>query len=495
MTIKQDPRYDQRETQRASLHLLEHQYAWINTKNGEVKTRIIDFSPFGLGVVLEGGIRRIAVEQGDHVTIQLQRGGQDITLEAALVTIGQTTILKQPHTRLGFKIISRNETPGREPTARSRRFALTDVVELACHCEDPSRSGQKAFFTIRDLSLRGILLETSARNKFLLPSLKLGMNISVPGSGIFIETVVVRHVHPHKDRYLLGCEFEGLSPKTLAGLGEFCLNFGKDVTYQIMLEEGFPSKLVAKSLQVHATASYQDFMQITKLRLDSEHARGRHLEVSDPWQMIDEHDDEAQHICVKLGKKVVASARLVFNQGDRWRSGLPDADANAVPQDLWANGFATVSKVFLEPEFEKERSYVFSRLWIEVFRLALQSQMASMLIVHPDPWPEELLSLGFKPLDGAGGAVDKIFRLDLKTLFEGRGVCFTAWSYMIAPLSEAIIHKNKLTITNLFSLRLLLAKELRRFLVWKLRQNEEWRGLESRERSDDARGSVPASRE
>ncbi|MBC7531083.1 MAG: hypothetical protein H7318_05845 [Oligoflexus sp.] len=88
-----------------------------------------------------------------------------------------------------------------------------------------------------------------------------------------------------------------------------------------------------------------------------------------------------------------------------------------------------------------------------------------MLIVHLDTWPEELLSLGFKPLDGAGGAVDKISRLDLKALFEGRGVRFTAWSYTIAPLSEAIIRKNQLTITNMFFLRLPLAKELRRFLV------------------------------
>lgn len=482
MTIKQLPRDDQRETERASLHVLEHQYAWIQTKKGDVKTRIIDFSPFGLGVVLEELPTRISLVQGDRVSIQLQRDGQEIILEAALVTIGKTTILKQLYTRLGFKIINRDDRSGRKVVQRSRRFALNDIVELSGHCEDPSRPGQKAFFTIRDLSIRGLLLETSARNKFLLPGLKLAMTIAIPGSGSFSEVVSVRHVHPLQDRYLLGCEFEGLGAQTMAGLGAFCLNFGKDVSYQIMVDEGFPSKLASIALTVHTTASYQDFMQITRLRLDYEHAHGRHLGESDPWQMIDEHDDDAQHICVKLGKKVVASARLVFNQGDRKRSGL--ADTASVPTELWSTGFATVSKVAIEPEFEGQRSYVFSRLWIELFRLALQSQMASMLIVHLDAWPKELLSLGFKPLEASGTAVETIFRLDLKALLEGRSVRFTAWSYMIAPLSESILRDQELTITKSLALKFTLARGVRSIMLRKLRRNEDWRALESRESQD-----------
>lgn len=479
MSIKQEPRDDQRETRRTSLHPLENQYAWIMTRNGEVRTRIIDFSPFGLGVVLDGSSNRVALAQGDQASIQLERDGQAIVVEATLVTIGQTTILKQPHTRLGFKIHNRSESPGREHLPRSRRFALSDAVDLTCYCDDPTRAGQKAFFTIRDLSIRGILLETSARNKFLLPNLKLLMSITVPGSGEFNEPLQVRHVRSLKDRYLLGCEFEGLGAKTIEGLGEFCLNFGKDVSYQIMLEEGFPLKLEASGLQVHASASYQDFMQITRLRLEYEHAKGRQLAVSDPWQMIDEHDDEAQHICVKLGKKVVASARLVFNQGDRKRTSSGPGEGQ--PPELWTTGIATLSKIALVPEFEGHRTYVFSRLWEEVFRLALQSEMASMLIVHPDVWPEDLLKLGFKPQTGADGAVDKITRLDLKNLFDGKALRFTAWSFMIAPLSEALIRTRKLTITRTFTLKLAIARTVRRLLLWKRRRNQAWRGLESRE--------------
>lgn len=480
MTIKPTPRDDQRETQRAALHILEHQYAWISTRNGEVKTRIIDFSPFGLGVVLEGAATRIAVSQGEKVSIQLQRDGQDIKVEATLVTIGKTNILKQSYTRLGFKISSRDDTPGREPINRTRRFALNDVVELSCFCEDPSRQGQKAFFTIRDISIRGLFLETSARNKFLLPSLKLSMSITIPGSGTFTELVKVRHVHPSKDRYLLGCEFDGLNRQTVAALGDFCLLFGKDVSYQIMLDEGFPSKVVANGLTVNATASYQDFMQITKLRLEAEQARGRQLEVSDPWQMIDEHDDEAQHVCVKLGKKVVASARLVFNQGDT-RAPLSTSEAGAVKGALWSEGFATVSKIALEPEFEQEKSYIFRRIWTEIFRLALQSQMASMLIVHPDNWPRELTSLGLNPMKASGDGPEKISRIDLKALFEGRKINFAAWSEMIAPISEAIIRDQKLTITSSLAFKLRLATALRRFLVWKHRRDEQWREFEQKE--------------
>jgi hypothetical protein len=477
MTIKPSPRDDQRETQRASLHVLEHQYAWISTKNGEVKTRIIDFSPFGLGVVLEGAATRIAVSQGEKVSIQLQRDGQDIKVEATLVTIGKTDILKQSYTRLGFKISSRDETPGRQPIHRSKRFALNDVVELSCFCDDPSRQGQKAFFTIRDISIRGLFLETSARNKFLLPSLKLAMSITIPGSGTFSELVKVKHVHPSKDRYLLGCEFAGLSRETVAALGDFCLIFGKDVSYQIMIDEGFPSKVVANGLTVHATATYQDFMQITRLRLEAEHARGRQLEVSDPWQMIDEHDDDAQHVCVKLGKKVVASARLVFNQGESHVTGA----RGAVKAEPFAEGFATVSKIALEPEFEAEKSYVYGKIWTEIFRLALQSQMASMLIVHPDNWPKELATLGLKPMKGEGSSREKISRVDLKALFEGRHIHFISWCNRIAPLTDTLIREHKLTITNMLAFKLRIAKLVRRLTAKRMAAPSEWPELQQKE--------------
>jgi hypothetical protein len=158
--------------------------------------------------------------------------------------------------------------------------------------------------------------------------------------------------------------------------------------------------------------------------------------------------------------------------------------------DLWSEGFATVSKIALEPEFEEEKSYVFRRIWTEVFRLALQSQMASMLIVHPDSWPKELASLGLNPVNGSGEGHEKVSRIDLKALFEGRKIHFAAWSELIAPISETIIRDQKLTITSSLAFKLRLATLMRRFLIWKHRRDEEWRELEQKETHEKAQAKA-----
>jgi hypothetical protein len=106
--------------------------------------------------------------------------------------------------------------------------------------------------------------------------------------------------------------------------------------------------------------------------------------------------------------------------------------------------------------------------------------MASISIDHADAWPKELAKLGLKSEPGTGNEDRKVSSLDLKALFEGRKINFLSWSEMIAPISEAIIRDQKLTITNSLSLKLKLAAVVRRLLHSKQREDNGGKDLEEK---------------
>ncbi|RZA27161.1 MAG: hypothetical protein EOP10_01155 [Proteobacteria bacterium] len=440
MTIVRPPNLEKRETQRSYLHRLDTEYALIMAPSGELRARVLDSTPKGIGLVLEGPAARmpIPLKKGDLVPIRIERGGQWVEVQGRLATRSES-LLEKEGLRLGFRIEADGEllrqTHGRMDDARPRRFSVMDGPLLESESEDPSRAGQMAFYTIRDLSLKGALLETSARNKFLLPNLKILMSIAIPAHGRFEEEVIVKRVESARDRYLLGVAFTGLKKETVKALTDFCVNFAQDVSYQLMLEEGFPARGLEESLTVEAVSSHKDFLQVTDLRLLNRHDRGLSLNITEPWSMLEQQDLDARHVLVKFGKKVMASARISET----------------------ADGLL-VERVVLDKEFTRavrgERAE--RRLWQEVLKTALTSGHSKVVI--KDELPQFMRDLG-------GRAVKKDYVLNIARLKWGRGCKLSTWAELVAPSIRELVAEKKLTIT--------------RILFWKLWALEKARiGLE-----------------
>lgn len=438
MTITRPPGPEQRETERSYLHRLDSEYALIMSPQGELKARVLDITPKGIGLALEGSAARFdwTLEKGDLIPIRIERGGQWVEVKARLATKNET-LLERDRLRLGFRIESDEEAllPAGESKpsySRPHRVSLADAPILNCETDDPSRPGQRAFFKIRDLSLKGALLETSARNKFLLPNLKLTLAIAIPGHGRYSEDIVLRRVQSAQDRYLVGIEFTKLKAETVAALADYCVNFAKDLSFQIMLEEGFPAHILEESLTVQAMASQQDFLQITRIRLAAEHAKGRRLDWNDPWLMMDEQDSEARHISVKLGKRVIASTRILEEEGD----------ALSVSLLVYDKDFSRAVK---GPRAELV-------IWREIFRSALLSGKSLLIVKQLDDIPDFLWKLGaVKTLDS--------YRIEIPLLQSGRDARFRVWARIIAPILREQKQSHKLTITGFHSLKLWFAEQ------------------------------------
>jgi hypothetical protein len=429
MTISRPPNLEQRQTQRSYLHRLDAQYAWIVCPSGELRARVLDMTPKGIGLVLEGEAARAPVlwVKGELMPIRIERGGQWVEVNGRLATLNEASA-ETGGLRLGFGIEADGEIIrkilGRTDDARPRRFSLKEGPLLEGESDDPSRPGQKAFYTIRDISLKGALLETSARNKFLLPNLKIPMSIAVPGHGYFIEELIIKRVESARDRYLLGATFTALQPETISALTDFCVKFAEDVSYQIMLEEGFPARSLEESLTVEAVTSHKDFLQVTELRLLSEHECGRSLNITEPWMMMEQKDLEARHVQVKFGKKVMASARLT-EEGE-------DLHVEWVVRD----------KAFTQAVRGREAE---RKLWQELLRSAIIAK--SKRVVIKGECPAFIRKLG-------GRAVDTDYILSVTRLIQGRGSDLLIWSQLIAPSLRGLTREKKLTITRILALKL-----------------------------------------
>lgn len=446
MTQREVPGVDQRETERSYIHRLDSEYAWILSRSGELRARVLDLTPKGIGLVLEGASARVPLlmQKGDLVMLRVERGGQPVTVKARLATRNET-LLEKDTLRLGFRIESDDEAllskmaqaDIRQEEARPRRFSLRNAPILECESDDYLRLGQKAFYKIRDVSLKGALLETSARNKFLLPNLKMPLSITIPGHGNFSENVLVRRVQTAGDRYWVGIEFLSLEPATIEALGNFCMNFAEDVSYQIMLEEGFPVKVLEEGLTAQAMTSRQDFMQILQIRLQAAHQKGLRLQDIDPWAFMDAEDDEARQVSVKIGKRVVASARLLETTEDILNLGSVVID----------KGFSRAVKG------QKIETF----LWREILRAALASGRQRLELSEPEAIPEFVKSLGAR-------AVEDRWEISLRALAEGRRARFSVWALTMAPAIRELVRDKKLTITRITEGKLHVARWLEK--VW-----------------------------
>lgn len=439
MTTRDTPGEELRETQRSYIHRLDSEYAWIISRVGEFRARVVDLTPKGIGLVVEGTAVKdsMYLQKGDLVSLRVERGGHPVTVKARLATRSET-LLEKDVLRLGFRIESDDEAlisqipPGevRLEESRPRRFSLDQAPILECESDDYLRLGQKAFYKIRDVSLKGALLETSARNKFLLPNLQMPLIIYIPGHGKFTETVKVRRVEVGGDRYWVGLEWVNLQSNTIEALGDFCVNFAENVSYQIMLEEGFPVRVLEEAMTVQAETTKHDYMQILQLRLQHAHENGERLEDSDPWAFMKLKDSDARHVSVKIGKRVVASARLL---------------------EVSSDGLA-LSCLVSDKEFSRavKGPRVLSVLWREILRSALMSGSKKLELTEPGPIPKFVKRLGAKEKDG-------LWQIDLQLLAEGKRVWFGTWALSIAPVIATLVRDKKLTITSSTQAKLYLA--------------------------------------
>jgi ubiquinone/menaquinone biosynthesis C-methylase UbiE len=186
---------------------------------------LLAMSPLGFRTVLP---RAAAVPPiGERVTAHVSLGATRFELSG--VVTEQTGRDEDTECVVAYERMQR-PVPARDQRIGTR-WKLISPVPVIGVFSNPLSFGDYAYFTIEDISLGGVRVQTSLRNKFIAPGQQLAARITFPFIGeldtvLLVKTVDVRMKPETAARLVVSAEFAQVSDRHLdvisAYLAEFC---------------------------------------------------------------------------------------------------------------------------------------------------------------------------------------------------------------------------------------------------------------------------------
>jgi len=181
-----------------------------------------------------------------------------------------------------------------------------------------ARYGDYVFFRVVDVSWLGLRLETSLRNKFLLPGLRFDATCTFPTHGQVQLGLRVVHVNVVRrgEKLVLsvGAQYEARSARAQETIGQYLLQFGSGATVSELCAAGFRISASSRALDFGTVRSAEEYEEVLRLRrLAYVHARKLSEDTKDV-DMADGFDARSRILVVRHRGRAVATSRLMFPQ-------------------------------------------------------------------------------------------------------------------------------------------------------------------------------------
>ncbi|MBV1906950.1 MAG: hypothetical protein KUG75_12810 [Pseudomonadales bacterium] len=219
------------------------------------------------------------------------------------------------------------------------RWLCSEQFLPSCICANPGRFNDFIYFQMRNISESGIQLACSLRNKFLITGMKLNIQVSLPLIANVAFSVVVKRINIQsesgKDYLILGAEYHELSQYTKNALGQYLIQFGDFATLDQLRKAQFIPKSISTAVDFYFLKEKEDYKQVLDLRLKANQDIGNISTGISVEDMADSYDSRARIVVGKFKGKVIATARILYNQIDdqleqeqyvKWPSHLPRKD-------------------------------------------------------------------------------------------------------------------------------------------------------------------------
>lgn len=416
----------------------------LETDSDITSCDLLDFSPFGLGVQCdkESFPKHLAI--GSMVRVKLKHNNDFLHLRAKVSSISEQSGESPVRLRIGFEIIKENEAI--LGMRQGKRFFIDPSVTLRCRASDPAAPGEELHFVIKDFSGGGILLQTSARNKFIFPGGRISLQILLSDTDTLVEEVTIRHIQSAETIYLIGCSFVSLSEEALEKIVNFYLIHSPT---ELMLEREEEVKILFEELRIKRTSMPYEVLQIISLRQQRTKNKSIDSLTKDPWASWDEGDLKSQHILVKYRNRVIGAGRLhLLGKEPKQTKGID-------------HRFIELSKIRIDQQFVDTSAYL--SLWMGIISYMVESKAPYMVwrndskSVHSE-LPRKLGIL--PPFDR-----DNVSVLALDELVHPSHGGFIAWACVVAPILEKdAIYREKTSSARLFLASIVRKIFLKRFL-------------------------------
>jgi predicted GNAT family N-acyltransferase len=123
-----------------------------------------------------------------------------------------------------------------------------------------------------------------------------------------------------------------------------------NVNTKLLSENGFAIGSILAGVSLGYAFDEAEIQQISILRSKAWQQIGFFKDVKNPKEMFDEFDRYSRHMIARVNGKIVASARLVFNNGHIDRCEHHKYQVT-IPAWLWQEGFVETSRLVTDPDY------------------------------------------------------------------------------------------------------------------------------------------------
>jgi len=419
-------------------------------------------SPLGVELV-QPSTRHFA--KGDPVDLEITLAGQRTHFEGLVVDLVQSN---ESIELVGIRLSRRKSEDLRRDERRSgTRWICSDEFFPTCMAPTPGRFDDFVYFQIRDVSNEGLQLVCSLRNKFLIGGMRLRLTAVFPmGSVASIQVEITRIGITSiggRDRLVVGSRFVELSSFARQTIGQYLLQFSDVESLEELRLAGLAPASLSLGVDFYNLKNEEDYLEVLELRRLA-HALDGNLkyEVS-ALEMGDLNDARARIVVGKYRGKIVATARIRYNELDEpleheahivWPKELPRRDQ-----------IIEVSRVATHPDFRR------NNLLAALFRFTCHN------IVQPErPWLvmsclDRMVSfyqkIGFRKTGlrhtepiWKDDRVLNVMIVNITDMVLGRGVNPFYWNLIWKELSVLLIEQQAVNPTGLDKVRVMIYKAL-----------------------------------
>jgi hypothetical protein len=289
-------------------------------------------------------------------------------------------------------------------------------------------------------------LETSVRNKVLLPGMVLNVFLAFPGQPVLecaVDVIAVAQASSAKGRFRLSVRFSAINAELGQAVASYCLMVDSSATLAALHNAGFVLARAGEVALVDYVHSESDVTQVLNLR-----------------GCFDEFDDMARQVMCKIGVTVVGCARLLFHGGRRKSSSL--ASRALLPAELWSDGFLELSGFVVRSEWLQ--SDVVDEIVRFLLRVAFQSSARWLVAECSSELRARCVAMGAQDLkrqvasSSSSAEVLSLVRWDVKAIKAGWGGNAAQWTNSFGPIVKHMAQRGSIETSNRVRIRMALGQ-------------------------------------
>ena len=358
-----------------------------------------------------------------------------------------------------------------------RRWSCSEDFLPTGTAPNPVRYNDYILFRVEDISSGGLKIITSMRNKFLGIGQCLECTLSLPYVGIVRAGVKVKHVNTvfyrDKEFLIMGAEFIKTDSILLRSLGDYLLNFAKEVTVKSLNKEGFNIKNVSKWVDFSYVKTEEEYQEVLDLRLRAYKSAGKVPKDASKESMANDLDSRSKILITKHNGKIIGTIVYVIPEkeedilicqhfpypkslpkiseiGCSWRFCI---DKDFRHADITHKIIAYVVYNFIK----NGRRYWFSGAEKDLLPIYDKYGLKTQGIVCND--------FGLKSKED-DGRENELIIMDTHKIIKGQNISPKYWNLLYRDLFDYLLETNEITLTPVDKLRIWFYKSIGDILVY-----------------------------